>query len=98
MSLWLISEWGALALDVIESIGIVLEKWRELFEASLMELVEVVDLIRRKELLVNQVSTVGCRCEVVPAEVILDGWVFLAHLDVFDSDTELSTLIVSWLV
>ena len=98
MSLVFVSEWGTLALHVIESVSIVLKIWRELFEASLMELVNVVDLIWGKEFLVNQVSAVGRRCQVVPAQVILDGRVFLTHLDVLDSDTELSTLIVSWLI
>lgn len=98
MSLGLISEWCTCTLDVIESVGIVLEEWGKLFEASLVELVEVIDLIWGKELLVNQVSAVGCTREVVPAEMIFDGWVVLNHLNVFDSDTELSVLIVSWLV
>ena len=92
------SEGCALALDVVEGISIVLEERRQKTKALLMEIVDVLDGVGAEDVLVNQVSAVGAYRQVLPAKEIVMLRMLLDHDDVFDSDSELSILVVAWLI
>lgn len=63
-----------------------------------MEVVDVLDGFRVQELLVDQVTGVGSHGEVLPAVMVGVYWVLLAENDVLDTDSELTVLVVAWLV
>ena len=63
-----------------------------------MEIVDVLDGVGTENVLVYQVSAVWPDRQVLPAKEILMLRMLLHHNDVFDSDSELSILVVARLI
>ena len=63
-----------------------------------MEIVDVLDGVGTENVLVYQVSAVWRYRQVLPAKEIVMLRMLLDHDDVFDSDSELSILVVAWLI
>jgi hypothetical protein len=69
-----------------------------MFQAKFVVSVQVLNISLLKQVDVDQLTAVGSNCQVFKAETIFILWMLDTHDNVFDSDSEFSIVIISWLV
>jgi len=92
------SERSALASQISQGAGVLLEKWCELLEDFLVMSIDVSLYIWHQQSGVYELSAVRRYSKTLPHKIVFKARMLLTHDNVLDSYTELPIFVEPWLI
>merc|ERR1712146_767022 len=96
-----VSQRSAQFLNVGQCPRILFKMRCQLFQALLMELIDILAILSRKNINIDQFATIRSDCKILKVVPFVPHFFFpmlLYHDHIFDSEAEFAVLVVSWLV